>query len=41
MTEVLKLALEDPDKLDLPAIELEEDAKSGAKHAKQPVAPAP
>jgi ATP-dependent Lon protease len=36
MTEVLKLALEDPDKLDLPAIELEEDAKSGAKHARQP-----
>ena len=35
MTEVLKLALEEPDKLDLPAIELEEDERSGAKHAKQ------
>ncbi len=41
MTEVLKLALEEPDKLDLPAIELEEDERSGAKHARQPAPPAP
>jgi ATP-dependent Lon protease len=41
MTEVLKLALEEPDKLDLPAIELENDEKSGAKHARQAPAPAP
>ncbi|MBZ0118203.1 MAG: endopeptidase La, partial [Sandaracinaceae bacterium] len=39
MTEVLKLALEEPDKLDLPAIELEDDVRTGGKHAKQ-VAPA-
>ncbi len=39
MTEVLKLALEEPDKLDLPAIELEEDERSGAKHAKSPAPP--
>jgi ATP-dependent Lon protease len=41
MTEVLKLALEEPDKLDLPAIELEEDARSGAKHARVPAQPSP
>ncbi len=41
MTEVLKLALEEPEKLDLPAIELEEDERSGAKHAKQAAPPAP
>jgi ATP-dependent Lon protease len=35
MTEVLELALEEPGKLDLPAIVLEEDHKSGAKHARQ------
>ncbi len=35
MTEVLELALEEPEKLDLPAIVLEEDHKSGAKHARQ------
>ncbi|MGE0786960.1 MAG: endopeptidase La [Sandaracinaceae bacterium] len=40
MFEVLKLALEEPDRLDLPAIELEEDERSGAKHAK-PAAPPP
>jgi ATP-dependent Lon protease len=41
MTEVLKLALEEPDKLDLPAIELEDDEKSGAKHARMPAQPSP
>ncbi len=41
MTEVLKLALEEPDKLDLPAIELEEDERSGAKHARMQAPPAP
>lgn len=40
MTEVLKLALEEPEKLDLPAIELEEDER-GAKHARQPAPAAP
>ncbi|MEQ9073419.1 MAG: endopeptidase La [Sandaracinaceae bacterium] len=40
MTEVLKLALEEPDKLDLPAFELEEDERSGAKHARQAAPPA-
>ncbi|MEC7521324.1 MAG: endopeptidase La [Myxococcota bacterium] len=40
MTEVLKLALEEPDKLDLPAFDLEEDERSGAKHARQPAPPA-
>ncbi|MGF1466297.1 MAG: endopeptidase La [Sandaracinaceae bacterium] len=40
MTEVLKLALEEPDRLDLPEIALEEDEISGAKQAKQPPAPA-
>ncbi|MBX3272183.1 MAG: endopeptidase La [Sandaracinaceae bacterium] len=41
MTEVLELALEEPGKLDLPAIELLEDQKSGAKHARQKAAPPP
>ncbi|MCB9596237.1 MAG: endopeptidase La [Sandaracinaceae bacterium] len=41
MTEVLELALETPEKLDLPAITLEEDKKSGAKHARQKEAPPP
>ena len=40
MTEVLKLALEEPDKLDLPAFDLEEDERSGAKHARQAAPPA-
>ncbi|MFK7987758.1 MAG: endopeptidase La [Sandaracinaceae bacterium] len=40
MTEVLKLALTEPDKLDLPAIELEDDERTGAKHARQPAPPA-
>ncbi|HJL19829.1 MAG TPA: endopeptidase La [Sandaracinaceae bacterium LLY-WYZ-13_1] len=41
MVEVLKLALEKPEDLDLPAIELEDDAKTGAKHAKHPAPAAP
>jgi ATP-dependent Lon protease len=36
MTEVLQLALEEPSKLDLPAIEILDDEVKGAKTARQP-----
>ncbi len=41
MTDVLALALEEPEKLDLPTIVLEEDERSGAKQAKSKQAPPP
>ena len=39
MTDVLKLALEEPEKLDLPALILEDDERTGAKQARQPSPP--